>query len=44
MDEDNELYIDPDMVLDTQDIPNLSDEEADDREYEIIDENEEGGL
>lgn len=44
MDEDNELYIDPDMVLDTQDIPNLSDEEADNREYEIIDENEEGGL
>lgn len=44
MNEDNELYIAPEMVLDTQDIPNLSDEEADDREYELIDENEEGGL
>ena len=41
---DDELYIDPDIILDTQDIPDLSDEEADDREYEIIDNNEEGGL
>lgn len=44
MDEDNELYIDPEMLLDTQDIPNMSDEEADGREYEDINENEEGGL
>lgn len=44
MDEDNELYIDPEMLLDTQDIPNMSYEEADDREYEDINENEEGGL
>lgn len=44
MDEDSELYIDPEMLLDTQDIPNMSDEEADDREYEDINENKEGGL
>lgn len=38
MDEDKE------EIIDTQEIPILSDEEADDREYELIDENEEGGL
>lgn len=31
-------------TLDTQVIPILSDEEADNREYELIDKSEEGGL
>lgn len=37
-------YIDENMMLDSQNIPEFTDEEADDREYEIIEENEEGGL
>lgn len=37
-------YIDENMMLDSQNIPEFTDEEADDREYETIEENEEGGL
>lgn len=38
------VYIDENMTLDSQNIPEMSDEEADDREYEKILENDEGGL
>lgn len=44
MDDEKELNIESEEILDTQVIPNLSDEEADNREYELIDESEEGGL
>lgn len=44
MDDGKELNIESEEILDTQVIPNLSDEEVDDREYEVIDESEEGGL
>lgn len=44
MDDGKELNIESEEILDTQVIPNLSDEEADSKEYELIDENEEGGL
>lgn len=44
MDDEKELNIESEEILDTQVIPNLSDEEADGREYELIDENEKGGL
>lgn len=37
-------YIDNDMKLDTQVIPEFTDEEADNREYETIEKSEEGGL
>ena len=37
-------YIDENMILDSQNIPEFTEEEADDREYENIDENSEGGL
>lgn len=37
-------YIDENMILDTQNIPEFTEEEADDREYEKIEENSEGGL
>ncbi len=44
MDDEKELNIESEEILDTQVIPNLSDEEADGKEYELIDENEKGGL
>lgn len=44
MDDGKELNIESEEILDTQVIPNLSDEEADGKEYELIDESEEGGL
>ena len=44
MDDEEKLTIESEEILDTQVIPNLSDEEADNREYELIDESEEGGL
>ena len=37
-------YIDENMILDSQNIPEFTEEEADDREYEKIEENSEGGL
>lgn len=37
-------YIDENMMLDSQNIPEFTEEEADDREYEKIEENSEGGL
>ena len=37
-------FVDNNMVADSQIIPEMSDEEADNREYEIIEENSEGGL
>ena len=37
-------YIDKNMILDSQNIPEFTEEEADDREYEKIEENSEGGL
>lgn len=37
-------YVDDDMKLDTQVIPEFTDEEADSKEHEIIEESEEGGL
>ena len=37
-------YIDENMILDSQNIPKFTEEEADDREYEKIEENSEGGL
>ena len=42
--EEEKINNEPEETLDTQIIPNLSDEEADNREYELIDESEEGGL
>ena len=44
MDDGKELNIESEEILDTQVIPNLSDEEADSKDYELIDENEKGGL
>lgn len=44
MDDEKELNNELEEILDTQVIITLSDEEADDREYEFIDETEEGGL
>ena len=44
MEDEKELKIETEEILETQVIPSLSDEEADDREYEMIDESEEGGL
>lgn len=37
-------YIDENMILDSQNIPEFTEEEADDREYEKIEENSEGEL
>ena len=37
-------YIDENMILDSQNIPEFTEEEADNREYEKIEENSEGGL
>ena len=37
-------YIDENMIPDSQNIPEFTEEEADDREYEKIEENSEGGL
>lgn len=41
---DEENKIDTEVILDSETIPEFTDEEADDREYENIDENSEGGL
>lgn len=41
---DEENKIDTEVILDSEIIPEFTDEEADDREYENIDENSEGGL
>lgn len=43
MDEDKEL-IELEDDISSKDIPDFTEEEAEDREYESIDENEEGGL
>lgn len=37
-------YIDENLIIDSQNIPEFTEEEADDREYEKIEENSEGGL
>ena len=41
---DTENKIDTEVILDSETIPEFTEEEADDREYENIDENSEGGL
>lgn len=41
---DEENKIDTEVILDSETIPEFTDEEADDREYENIDKNSEGGL
>ena len=37
-------YIDENLIIDSQNIPEFTEEESDDREYEKIEENSEGGL
>ena len=41
---DTENKIDTEVILDSETIPEFTEEEADDREYENVDENSEGGL